>query len=167
MPDPIYLEWGRVEFGRNEITIVSTVDDPPAVRLAVSRLGSMGKLSFNYLRPDGVQEEMVLIQGVQDERYRGTSDLIAEFGLNVRQPGANDQAMKRVLTIRHDGVQFHVPTNAGGAGHAASDRATYFTSPGGKYWGVVQDDGSPRFVIYEGTPDSPSRAIAVFEGRRV
>jgi hypothetical protein len=71
----IDMEYGFVEFAGNEQTIASTIDDPPKVRLAAPRFGrsvTVGGLTFSRLRSDGKQEELVIIQGKQDERVRGT-----------------------------------------------------------------------------------------------
>jgi len=45
-PFIIELPWGAVLFHANEITLVSTVDDPPGIRFCSIR-GGLGKLSWN------------------------------------------------------------------------------------------------------------------------
>lgn len=107
--NPIVLPWGRIEFGNNEVSIISQVDDPPALRLASPGPGgSLGKISFNRLRPDGKQEELVLLQGKADHRYPGTG----EVTIHVKGPsmiGAGDAAMVEVVVLRFDHVEFTVP----------------------------------------------------------
>lgn len=99
------LSWGRVEIEGNEVSILSTVEDPPAVRLAALSGGSLGKWSFNRLRPDGQQEELVLLQGKVDERTPDT--LSGELTLHIRadDPTLSDDAqMRHVVTFRHDQI---------------------------------------------------------------
>lgn len=108
------LEGGYVETGMNEVSIVSTVDDPPGLRLGVMREAgwgrSLGKLSFNSVREDRVQDECVLIQGKLDERF-AESDLVGEYVFFVRTPpgGGDEGDMVRVLTLQHDRIVAHVP----------------------------------------------------------
>ena len=103
----ILLPWGYIEASNNEVSIVSLVDDPPGLRLA-SVTGSLGKLSFNLLRADGVQEELVLIQGKQDRRFANAFG--GEITIHLRQPFVDgDAAMTEVLTLRHDLIILHVP----------------------------------------------------------
>jgi hypothetical protein len=100
---------GYVEYGINEVAIVCTVEDPPAVRLA-SRVGGLGKVSFSRLRADGGFEEVGLLQGKLDER--NPASLAGEVTLHLRRPNSDgDGAMVAVATLRHDGITFHVPTN--------------------------------------------------------
>lgn len=100
----IILEWGYVEFGFNELTIVSTVPDPPKVRQA-SPTGSLGAYSFNLLRPDGSQQELVLIQGKKDERTRGRNDVnYGELSVHITGPGEGDAAQVHVASLHHDYV---------------------------------------------------------------
>ncbi|MPZ20118.1 MAG: hypothetical protein GEV06_19705 [Luteitalea sp.] len=103
----IPLAWGYVEITNNEVSIISTVDDPPKVRMASIAGGSLGALSFGRLRPDGVQEEMVLIQGKQDERARcNPRDLSGEVTVHIRNGNDpdSDRAMTKVFVLRHDGA---------------------------------------------------------------
>mgnify|MGYP001602127755 CR=1 FL=1 len=106
MPDTIYLEWGRIEFSKNEVSLISTVEDPPKVRLAAAAGLSLGAATFNRLRPDGVQEELILIQGKQDERTRGDpTNLAGEITIHINDGrGLGDASMVKVMEIRHDSV---------------------------------------------------------------
>ncbi len=105
-PVRIALPWGYVELTTNEVSVVSTVDDPPAVRL-VSVGRALGKVSFNRLRPDGRQEEVAILQGKIDERY--PSRLAGEVTIHVRNLGTGDSAMVPVLLLRSDEAVFYVP----------------------------------------------------------
>lgn len=103
----IIMPWGWAEFTNNELLLVSTVPDPPKVYMGAQGGGSMGALSFGRLRSDGRLEEMVLLQGKQDERYRGTDRLTGELTIHVRDhnPALNDDAqMKLVMELRHDRI---------------------------------------------------------------
>lgn len=111
-PDTITLGGGEVRFeGLNEMSIVSTVEDPPKLRQAAPwpSLG-LGCISFNRLGSDGKrQEEMILIQGKQDERYRGDKDnFTGEITIHIRNGRVEDadKAMIHVATLRHDGCWF-------------------------------------------------------------
>jgi len=109
----ILMPWGYVEIDNNEVSVISTVADPPKLRMAASEGGSMGALSFGRLRPDGRQEEMVLIQGKQDERYRNNPDnYTGEVTIHVRDhdPALTDDAqMRLVMELRHDTIR--IPSN--------------------------------------------------------
>ena len=106
--------WGYVVFETNELSIVSTVEDPPKVRFASPAGLSLGAFSFNRLRSDGRQQEMILFQGKQDERSRHfpPSDprtYAGEFTLHINNGGDQDGNMKRILEARSDGIHFDVP----------------------------------------------------------
>lgn len=148
------MSQGYVEYGLNELSIVATVADPPAVRLAARSGGGLGKISFNRLRPDGLHEEVVLLQGKLDER---TPNMLAgEVTLHLRRPGVDgDGAMVAVATLRHDGVTFHVPVNgassaAGGSSSIVSDDNHYVCQMQGDGNLVVCKDGVPTWSIFTG-----------------
>lgn len=65
--DTIKLPWGyAAPYDDNEIQIVSTISDPPKIRLGVEAgkvESNLGAISFNIVRPDGRHEEMALVQG--------------------------------------------------------------------------------------------------------
>ena len=149
---------GVVYFGLNEQAIYATVDDPSALRLG-SRTGGLGKLSGNLLvehpegwiiwvKPDGTvhrfrEEELCLLQFKQDERVRelDPSDpryLSGELTLHLRNGALPGDGMVKVLEIRHDGVEFCVPTNAGGGGSAPH---SFLRSPNGQFDVEMQNDG--------------------------
>lgn len=106
----IDMAYGYIEYEGNEVTVVSTIDDPPKIRVASPKFGrsvALGAVSFNRLREDGKQEEMVLIQGKQDERTRHTNSYSGELTIHIRndEPGlTDDEQMEKVLEARHDGV---------------------------------------------------------------
>lgn len=101
------LPWGYVEYRSNEIYIVSTISDPPKVRQASIEGISLGAMSWGRLRPDGEIDEMVLIQGKQDERTRQDPNSRAgEFTIHVNDgQGTNGDGMVPVVEGRHDGVR--------------------------------------------------------------
>ena len=103
------LPWGYIEAGTNEASIVSTVVDPPKIRLA-SKGPSWGALSFNWVRPDGRQVETILIQGKQDERARNLPEsdwrrLASVFTIHINDgTGDHDGAMKLVFELSSTGI---------------------------------------------------------------
>lgn len=103
-PRRIVLPWGYVDFGNNEMEIVSTVDDPPKLRL-VSPAGG-GAVSWSKLRADGGEDEIAMILGQQDERTKGdptdTSGELRFYVQDGNRPG--DAGMFPILIIRHDGL---------------------------------------------------------------
>lgn len=108
----IDMAYGYVILSGNEVRIGSTVPapgDPPKLRLESIAGGSFGGVTFAKVREDGVPEEMVLIQGKQDERVRDNPlDFSGELTVHVRhwQPGLSDDAqMVKVMEMRHDGVK--------------------------------------------------------------
>ena len=160
MSQRIQLPWGYVDFGPpgydNEVLIVSTVDDPPKVRMAAPFGGGLGALSYNRLRQDGRLEEVVLLQGKVDERYRppeqgGTStngtELVGELRLDLRRPSragdTDDKRMIPIFQMRHDGIVFHVPVGL------ASQRVSRFYSDNGRYCFNVQGDEGGQIVRYD------------------
>lgn len=113
--DTITLPGGEVRFeGLNEVSIVSTVEDPPKLRQAAPwpSLG-LGCLTGNRLRPDGGQEEMVLIQFKQGERTRSDrNNLSGEITIHIRNGAVEDadKGMVLVAVLRHDGCWFLNPS---------------------------------------------------------
>lgn len=88
---------GYMRFGGNELSVVSTVDDPSKLRLA-SPGGNQSGVSFNVLRDDGEQEEVALIGGAQDEEARtslGGQLVVSCRGRNLD----GDAAMRKMLFI--------------------------------------------------------------------
>ena len=111
-------DWGYVVFDTNELSIISTIADPPKVRMAspANEDGglSLGAFSWNVLRADGRQVETILFQGERDERFRHLpiSDpraLASEFTIHMNRGGQADADMVRILEARHDGIRFDVP----------------------------------------------------------
>lgn len=118
MPNIIETSWGYVVFETNELSVISTVADPPKVRLASPEGLSIGAFSFNRM-VNGTQREMVLFQGKQDERTRhlppdDPRSWAGEFTIHVNNGGGNDENMRRILEARHDGVVFDVPIRVQG-----------------------------------------------------
>ena len=104
----IDMKWGYVLFVGNEVIIRSTVNDPPKVRLEAAR-GSLGGVSFNMIRPDGKAEEVVLLQGKQDERSRNCSNRApiysGEMTIHIRDGlDTRGDGMKLVARLRHDSL---------------------------------------------------------------
>jgi len=66
----ITTPYGFLRMTGNESTTASVVDDPPKYRLA-SRFYTLGALSANWLRPDGVQEETAMLLFKTDASLRG------------------------------------------------------------------------------------------------
>ena len=102
----IELDWGRIILRLNEVSIISSVEDPPKVRMSSEKGGSLGCLSFGRCRPGtNDEEEAILIQGKIDER--APDSLSGELTLHIRrdEPGLSDDAsMRRVVTFRHDQI---------------------------------------------------------------
>jgi hypothetical protein len=104
------LPWGYLEAGTNEVSVISTVEDPPKIRLAAAKGLSYGALSFNRLRSDGRQVETILIQGKQDERWRHVprsdwKSLASEFTIHINDgSGDHDGAMKLVFHLTSTGI---------------------------------------------------------------
>lgn len=153
--------------GDNETSLVSTKDDPPKDRKGVAwQWGwgrTMGATSFNYVRPDREEEEVVLLQGKVEggpgERYDFT-DLAGEYRLDIRGPrDASDGGMKPVFRMFHDKVEFAVPVSAPNftaPSGAVSLRTTRFYSDHGRFCINWQDDtGKPTGIVYDtkGTTD--------------
>ena len=90
--------YGFLQFGGNELTIGSFIEDPPKVRLASPAGKGLGSVSFNRIRPDGVQEEIVLISGVEAEDGPGTMG--GQFQISVRRKLSDgDQAMRLAVVV--------------------------------------------------------------------
>lgn len=102
----ITMPWGYVEFGNNEVSVISTVTDPPKVRMATLMGVGLGAVSWGRLRSDGRQEEMVLLQGKQDERRRNNPlDYSGELTIHLRNGALQgDAAMVKIVELRHDTV---------------------------------------------------------------
>jgi len=87
--------FGKMLFSGNELSLIG-YGDPPKVRLA-SDVGN-GAVSFNWLRPDGGQEEVFLIQGSLDEQTPGS--LGGQLSLFIRKRyGTGDSAMRLIGVI--------------------------------------------------------------------
>ena len=94
---------GFIHIGGNEVSIVSVDEDPPKLRLASPSGLYLGCISFGRLRPDGRQEELVLISGKQDERtrndpnnYSGEITISIRDGANPNADAGMNQVMERV-----------------------------------------------------------------------
>lgn len=165
--DVIDLAWGNIKIQFNEIEVNSLVEDPPGVRLASSAGGSLGKISGNRLRPDGVHDEVCMIQFKIDERYRPASagghgthwENVGEVRIDVRRRSRtddpnDDKAMEPAVQYLHDGIIYHKPVtflagaNLGPAG--GGGRATRFYTDHGEFCFNMQDDGEglPTGIVY-------------------
>ena len=122
---------GRIEFCNNELTVLSTVDDPPKVRMAAPAGTATGCVSGNVLRADGVgQDEKVLLILKEQDGY----DVFQQ------RPGTSDDAgMTRLLTLSLAGVDAKIPLPSG--------PTPRMVSPNGRFILNVQNDGN--LVMYD------------------
>ena len=98
---------GYVEWASNELSVLSKVEDPPKVRVGASTGLSLGAFTASRIRPDGVQEEMGILQFKVDERYRADPESrVCEAVLHLRKgkSGHDDADFVEVVTFRHDGI---------------------------------------------------------------
>lgn len=138
MPERIAtFPWGYMNtFDDNEIEIVSTISDPPKVRLAIEdgRIESnLGAMSFNIKRQDGRHEEYAIVMG----RLRADNRNAGALYIGVRGP--DNQSCKEVLYIDNNQAIFRVPVIS--PNNNNSD-GTVAMSENGKYWIVQQNDGN-------------------------
>lgn len=104
------MAWGYIELTNNEVNIISMVGDPPKVRMAAPVGISLGALSWGRLREDGrTIDEMVLVQGKQDERTRAAGvpypyNLAGEFTIHLNNGGNQDSNLVPVVQGRWDCV---------------------------------------------------------------
>ena len=135
--------YGSLAYVNGELLNTAKVDDPPAYRTG-SRTGGLGKFSGDIIRSDGVREECVLLQFKEDERHPGSK--AGEVTLHLRRPNDDgDSAMVLALTIRHDGLTFHVPANLG-SGTSGGDGGRFYHE-GGRFVTIYQGDG--HVVTYD------------------
>jgi len=145
MPDPIILPWGRIEFGLNEMSIVSTVDDPAKLRIGATESNVFGCVSGDYVRPSGVHEQKILIKMSEDDNHPGQRGGMMEVFL--QRPGTtDDENMIRALTLTTEYVQFHVPFK-GVEPQQPAVPPNELRAPNGIYWQAIQDDGNS--VLYK------------------
>lgn len=148
---------GELHFLSNELFVRSLIDDPPKVRLEAPP-GSLSKglVTWATRRPDGQFEELALLQGKQDERVREDPlNFTGEVDVFVRRHDPNtgdDVQFRRVMTLRHDGVHFHVPVNVGDAAPTS-----FLRSSDGRFELHMQGDGN--LVIYDTTTSPNWRPI--------
>lgn len=155
--------WGWVgTYDDNEIEIVSTISDPPKVRLAVQAgkpESNLGSLSFNIRRDDGRHEEYGYIMG----RLTANKDAGAVY---VALRPAGQQDCRSVLYIDPNVAIFGVPVVApgGGVGGGPVDK---MVSNNGRFVTVQQGDGN--FVTYDlqlGPEGDPNAAVwSAWSGR--
>jgi len=139
------LPWGWLEtYDDNEIAIVSTIPDPPKVRLAVEAgmvESNLGAVSFNLRRADGRHEEYGYVMG------RLTADK-QEGALYIGLRPRGEQSCREVLYLDPSGAHFRVPIVAPGLGITVPPAAApnELVSPSGTHRLSLQDDGN--FVVY-------------------
>lgn len=143
--------WGWIgTYDDNEIEVVSTIPDPPKVRLAVvdgKVESNLGGVSFNIRRADERHDEMGYMMG----RMTSNGQTAA---LYVALAPARGQSCKEVFYIDPSVAIFQVPIAAPGL--PPNSRTTRFYTDGGKFCINWQDDtGKPVGVIYDtmGTAD--------------
>ena len=138
--------------GLNETTLVSTRDDPPKHRFGVKWLPgwgrSLGCLSFNKVRQDEVEDEVVLIQGKMDDRY-SPENMAGELRLDLKRPSISntDGDMVGVFNMYHDKVEFHVPVSV------PNLQSGVLASPDNRYRAQLQNDGN--LVVIEVASGQP------------
>lgn len=145
----IDLPWGWIgPYGDNELEVVSTIQDPPKVRLAVDAdkvESNLGSVSFNLRRPDGIHEEYGEIMG------RLTADK-REGALYIALRPHGEQACREVLYLDPHTAIFRVKVEAPNLNTGSSlVPPNELVSPSGTYRLSLQDDGN--FVIYKMTAD--------------
>ncbi len=93
LADAVGNPFGELIMRGNELTVNALTDDPSALRLGGPK---GGKVSGNYLRSDGIHEEVCLINlGIDEEAY---TSLGGQFSVWARWRNANgDGAMTPVL----------------------------------------------------------------------
>ena len=137
--------------GDNETSLVSTKDDPPKHRQGLKwQEGwgrSLGAQSFNHVRPNGTEDEIVLIQGKMDDRFAFGPEAAGEWRLDIKAPGPNvDANMRGVMNAFHDKIQFNVPISAPNL-QGGGTVPNFMDSPNGCFRTQQQDDGN--FVTYD------------------
>lgn len=144
MPDRITLPWGYIEYGLNEVSIVSTVEDPPAVRLATEGGKCVGKVSFNAKRGD-TQYEIGLIRVNEEPVGSGRGEMY--FG--VTDTVGSDDGMKEAILISPDRIEMskRVIFKSGADVESGGGRVSEMWSQDGRYVTVQQGDGN--FVTYD------------------
>lgn len=104
---------GFLQFATNELRVNSKEEDPAAVRGGAPSGIALIKFSGDRLTflPEGTRhDEMVLVQFKQDERTRDNPDCLwGEATVHMRGPEGDEGGMYHIATIRHDGIQLHVP----------------------------------------------------------
>ncbi len=128
--------WGWLgTYDDNEIEIVSTISDPPKVRLAVDSNkieSNLGAVTFNIRRPDGRHEEYGYVMG------RLTADR-QEGAVYIGVRGRNDSQSREVLYIDPNQAIFRVPVTAPGLGGGIGGRVALRSHHG--YYICVEPDG--------------------------
>lgn len=162
----INLDWGYIQYDANEVQIVSTIDDPPGLRLGtLVRAGmgrSLGKISFNLVREDGTQDEVVLLQGKR--RYDDPHDLTGELYIGINRGGSGDSDMIDVALVHHDGIECRVPISAPNFSAVAVAPSTpsfpnKLVSPDGTIELDIQNKDAVNLTLYDNTRPAGDRGI--------
>ena len=134
--------WGWIgSYDDNEVEVVSTIPDPPKVRLAVAAgavESNLGSVSFNLRRPDGRHEEYGYVMG------RLTADK-QEGALYIGLRPRGEQSCREFFYIDPHQAIFRVPVVAPGGVAAARD---VLISSDGRFRLIMQSDGN--LVVYAG-----------------
>ena len=124
----------------NEVEIVSTISDPPKLRLGVEadKLSgddfNLAAVTGNLVRSDGRHEEYGGYRvGLSPDREGGALRLF------VRDGNGNE---KEIAYMDAERVVFHVPVSSGGGDH--------LTSSDGRFKAIMQEDSN--FVVYDTKP---------------
>lgn len=148
--------WGWIgTYDDNEIEIVSTIPDPPKVRLAVQAdqvESNLGGVSFNVRRADGRHEEYGYVMG------RLTADRQAgAVYIALRHPA--EQQSREVVYIDPSVALFRVPLSA------PNMIQSQFRSDDGRYVYNVQGDPTPEFphgrIVQYDTATTPWTPVAI------
>ena len=151
--------WGWIgTIADNEIEIVSTISDPPKVRLAVEEAlveSNLGSVSFNTRRPDGTHDEHGYIMG------RLTADKQAGACYIALRP-VGQEACREVLYMDPTQAIFRVPISAPNLSAPAM-----FRSDDGRYVYNVQGDPTPEYphgrIVQYDTVTLPWTAVAILK----
>lgn len=115
--DTLIMDRGYIDVGVNGFRVVATDDDPPEIRLGRTSLTGVMKVSFDYVRGDGVSEEVGQFRGGFTARNPITERIggLFEWLLydNLTENLSEDQRMRPVLEVGHDrGIVCHLPIHA-------------------------------------------------------
>lgn len=143
------LPFGYVgTYDANEIEIVSTIKDPPKIRLVVDAdkvESNLGCVSFNTRRPDGEHDEHAYVMGRLTADKQGGA-----LYLGVRAPGS--QHVREVLYLDSGQAIFRVPIVAPNLMSGAGSDGRFYSGDRRFCWNF-QTDGSVVLYATHGSTD--------------